>query len=126
MSQNTFMKIKISIITLLLIVFNTNFSIAQKKGYVEVVGSVLIDSKGLEGADIKVFKGNENSDNALTSANGKFILNLDYGFNYRIVFSKNGYVSKTVVYDSSIPEGEEDIIRSNKFKIELFKIPDGE
>jgi hypothetical protein len=40
---------------------------AQKKGYVEVVGSVMVEGKGLEGADIKVFKGNENSDNALTS-----------------------------------------------------------
>jgi len=48
----------------------------------------------LEGADIKVMKGNENADNAMTAGKGNFIINLDLGNSYTIIFSKNGTVTK--------------------------------
>ena len=50
-------------------------SFAQKAGYLELVGQVLQDSKGLEGTDIKIVKGTENTDNALSASGGKFIFN---------------------------------------------------
>ena len=93
----------------------------QDKGYLEIFGSVTQDGKGMEGADIKVLKGNENSDNALSASGGKFILNLDLGFIYTVIFSKPGCISKAVAVDTHVPETEKDQIQSFKFKIELFK-----
>ena len=98
---------------------------AQDKGYLELFGSVTQDGKGMEGADIKVMKGNENSDNALTAGGGKFILNLDLGFSYSVIFSKKGCITKTVAIDTHVPDSEKDQMQSFKFKIELFRLPDG-
>ena len=79
----------------------------------------------MEGADIKVMKGNENADNALSSSGGKFILNLDLGFNYLVIFSKPGCITKTVAVDTHVPDSDKDQIQQFKFKIELFKLPEG-
>ena len=98
-------------------------ALAQDKGYLEIMGSVLQDGKGMEGADIKVMKGNENSDNALSSSGGKFILNLDLGYSYLVIFSKPGHITKTVAVDTHVPAADKDQIQSFKFKIELFKLP---
>jgi hypothetical protein len=98
---------------------------AQQDGYLEVVGSVLQDSKGLEGADIKIFKGNENVDNVLSSAGGKFIINLELGHDYTIVFSKNGSFTKSVIIDTKVPDDYKKQIFSFKFKMDLFKAPEG-
>src|SRR6187551_2196422 len=122
MMQLKIIRTKVLLLSMLLLSFSVSLK-AQNKGFVECIGSVLTETKGLEGVDIKVFKGNENSDNILSASNGKFILNLDYGFNYKVVFSKNGYVSKTVEFNTTVPPEEADIVRSGKwFKIDLFKI----
>lgn len=98
---------------------------AQEDGYLEVVGSVQQESKGLEGADIKIFKGNENVDNVLSSAGGKFIINLELGHDYTIVFSKNGSFTKSVMIDTKVPDNYKKQIFSFKFKMDLFKAPEG-
>ena len=102
-----------------------NSAFAQKQGYLEVLGSVTQDGKGLEGADIKVMKGNENADNAMTAGKGSFIINLDLGSTYTLVFSKNGSITKKVLVDTKVPDEYIAQIFSYKFKIELFKLPDG-
>ncbi|MBL0342089.1 MAG: hypothetical protein IPP71_14885 [Bacteroidetes bacterium] len=84
--------------------------IAQGTGYLEVVGSVLQDSKGLEGSDIFVMKGNEKVDQISTNAGGKFIVNLELNSNYSIIFSKSGNISKTVEVDTKVPEESKDQI----------------
>src|SRR5213080_2172705 len=98
---------------------------AQKEGYLEVLGSVLTEGKGVEGASIKVLKGEENVDNFLSSSGGKFIINLDLNHLYTITFSKNGYITKSVLIDTKVPPEENTQIYSYKFKMELIKLPEG-
>ena len=101
----------------LISVFIASSSYAQRPGYLELLGNVQQDGKGLEGAEIKVMKGSETSDNLLSSAGGKFIFNLDLGHLYTIVFSKNGTITKSVLVDTKVPESYETQIFSFKFKI---------
>jgi hypothetical protein len=101
-------------------------AMSQDQGYLELVGQVQQDGKGLEGAEIKVLKGIENADNLLTSAGGKFIFNLDLGHVYTIIFLKNGSITKSVLVDTKVPEQYQKQIFSFKFKIDLFKAPEGQ
>lgn len=79
-------------IILLLAVLISHFSFAQDQGYLELVGQVQQDGKGLEGAEIKVMKGSEAADNLLTSAGGKFIFNLEpRSYIYHHFYKKRKY-----------------------------------
>ena len=128
LKQNTLNKsltyVRIWTIALIAVLFASS-SYAQPPGYLELLGNVQQDGKGLEGAEIKVMKGLETADNLLSSAGGKFIFNLDLGHLYTIVFSKNGTITKSVLVDTKVPESYETQIFSFKFKIDLFKAPDG-
>ena len=65
-------------------------------------------------------KGNEKFDNVITSSGGKFIINLPFGFDYTLVFSKNGSVTKSVLVNTKVPDAEKKQIFSFKFKMDLF------
>ncbi len=114
----------LKLFTLTVLFFCSKPLFAQEDGYLEVIGSVLQEGKGLEGADITIMKGNEKFDNVMTSTGGKFIVNLQFGFDYTLVFSKNGSVTKSVLVNTKIPDAEKKQIFSFKFKMDLFKTPE--
>ncbi|MFN6092053.1 MAG: hypothetical protein ACK44N_06535, partial [Bacteroidota bacterium] len=114
----------LKVFTLIAFVFCTQTLFAQEDGYLEVIGSVLQEGKGLEGTDITIMKGNEKFDNVITSSGGKFIVNLPFGFDYTLVFSKNGSVTKSVLVNTKVPDAEKSQIFSFKFKMDLFKTPE--
>ncbi|HKR07457.1 MAG TPA: hypothetical protein VJY62_22675, partial [Bacteroidia bacterium] len=111
-----------------LIVFGIFIScnlLAQSKGYVEVIGKVQQHGKALEGASVKVYKGNEPIDDILTNNAGRIILNLDFNYVYTLVFSKKGAITKSIVFDTKIPDEYKDVFFSNQpFRIDLLSIPD--
>jgi hypothetical protein len=64
-------------------------------------------SKKLDGVTVTVFKDGTKFASVVTSANGKYEYNLDYGSDYKLLFEKPGMVSKNVTINtSSIPEEE--------------------
>ncbi|MBL0052545.1 MAG: hypothetical protein IPP29_14065, partial [Bacteroidetes bacterium] len=79
---------------------------AQKSGNLELLGSILLDGKGTEGAEIVVLKGNEQVDKLITSSGGKFILTLDLNNVYNIKFSQTGSIVKNMTVDTKVPEEE--------------------
>ncbi len=99
---------------------------AQNSGYLELLGRVQQDGKSLEGASIRIFKGNEPIDEVITSSGGRFILNLDFNHLYTLVFSKRGAVTKAILVDTKVPLENQSIIFSYEFKIDLFKIAEDE
>ncbi|HMT29918.1 MAG TPA: cell envelope integrity protein TolA, partial [Bacteroidia bacterium] len=121
--SNFFSKVVLSLI--FLVTFSNFHSLAQGTGYLELVGSVLQLNKGLEGSDITVMKGNEKTGQYTTNAGGKFIVNLDLNASYTLIFSKNGSISKTVEFDTKVPDENKDQIFSLKFKMDLFKTVEG-
>ena len=76
---------------------------------VYVYGTVkdYVSSKKLDGITVTVFKNGGKLAEAITNASGKYEFNLDYGSDYKIVYSKAGMVSKNISIDTkNIPEEE--------------------
>lgn len=64
-------------------------------------------SKKLDGINVTVFKDGVKLSSVVTSANGKYEFNLDYGYEYKLLFDKVGMVGKNVTIDTrSIPEAD--------------------
>ena len=53
-------------------------------------------SKKLDGINVTVFKDGTKLSSVVTSANGKYEFNLDYGYEYKLLFDKPGMVGKNV------------------------------
>ncbi len=76
---------------------------------VYVYGTVkdYVSSKKLDGVTVTVFKNGGKLAEVITSASGKYEFNLDYGSEYKLVYSKTGVVSKNITIDTrNIPEEE--------------------
>src|SRR6185436_14263759 len=114
--------LKFSAIIFVLLLSSARLIAQESKGFLEVRGKVQQNGKGLEGASLKIYKGNEPIDDILTNAGGRFILNLDYNYNYTLVFSKKGAITKSLLIDSKIPDEEKNEIGFFEFKIDLFSI----
>lgn len=64
-------------------------------------------SKKLDGVTVNVVKDGVPFTSVVTSANGKYEFNLDFGHDYKLLFEKGGMVSKNVTINTiSIPEEE--------------------
>ncbi len=76
---------------------------------VYVYGTVkdYVSSKKLDGITVTVFKNGGKLAEVVTNASGKYEFNLDYGSDYKLVYSKAGMVSKNIAIDTkNIPEEE--------------------
>ena len=63
--------------------------------------------KKMDGVTVTVFKDGVQQSNVITSSNGKYEFNLDYGHQYKLVYSKAGIVSRNVSIDTrNIPDQE--------------------
>src|SRR5690606_9856370 len=64
-------------------------------------------SKRLDGITVSVYKDGALHSSVVTSANGKYEFNLDYGYEYKLLFDKPGMVGKNVVINTrQTPEEE--------------------
>ncbi len=76
---------------------------------VMVYGTVkdMSSAKKLDGVTVSVFKDGAKLVDVLTNASGKYELNLDYGADYKIMCSKQGYVGKNISIDTrNVPDEE--------------------
>ena len=76
---------------------------------VYVYGTVkdYVSSKKLDGITVTVFKNGGKLTEVVTNASGKYEFNLDYGSDYKLVYSRAGMVSKNISIDTkNIPEEE--------------------
>ncbi|HMN04548.1 MAG TPA: hypothetical protein PKD45_02385 [Flavobacteriales bacterium] len=90
-----------------MILIASAFSVSAQVDNVYVYGTVkdYNTSKKLDGIVVTVFKDGVKSNSVVTSANGKYEFNLDYGYVYKIVYEKAGIVAKNVSIDTKgIPE----------------------
>ena len=79
--------------------------IIAMKGVMKMYGS----SKKLTGVTVTLIENGTQKNKVITSSNGKFDFGLVYDKSYKIVFSKNGYVTKNIVVDTrNIPPEEKE------------------
>ncbi|MBN2669313.1 MAG: hypothetical protein JXR60_08790 [Bacteroidales bacterium] len=100
------------------------FAFSQNQvGYVEIKGKIKDGNKSLGNTTVEVFVGGTKSNSIKSETNGKFILKLDFDKIYVLEFSKDGYVSKKVSFDTHVKEKE--YVWPYPFTIELFKMVNG-
>ena len=122
MTKSIIRQAAIFLFILTVIAFSFQESRAQAIGYLEVVGSVSQLGKNLEGATITVMRGNEKIDQVTTNNGGRFIVNLELNSSYVIIYNKNGSFSKSVEFDTKVPDDLQSQIFSLKhIKISIFK-----
>ncbi|MBP9079175.1 MAG: hypothetical protein KBF80_02860 [Flavobacteriales bacterium] len=79
-------------------------------------------SKKLDGITVTVFKDGAKLNSVVTSANGKYEFNLDYGYDYKILFEKQGVVGKNVsINTKGIPEDDRQGGLAMNVEMTLFK-----
>lgn len=91
----------------------------QVKGYLELKGSVKIENPDQGYSKIKVIQDGVVERTYPTDANGKFTVNIDLNKTYTIEIERQGYYSKRLEFNTSVPA--EDVgIWAYKFSIELI------
>lgn len=77
---------------------------AQEKGYLEFAGRTIKDQKPLGGSHITVYKGSTKITDVTTGKNGKFMFDLEFGMDYKVVFTSPGCVDMyCMIYASKCP-----------------------
>ncbi len=95
------------LVTLILFcLFGTLYAGNPEDGYIEIniLASNQADQQAIEGATVTVYKGPAEVQKLLTSKKGKASIQLKYGDKYRIVLSKDGFVTSYFVLDGNIPQ----------------------
>lgn len=99
-------------------------SIAQAAG-LKVKGRFEVKEGELSGSIVTIERNGQNV-KSFQPSKGKNDLGLEFGYNYTISFSKPGYVSKSIVFITSVPN---DVIDKGSFQyeftLEIFKQVDG-
>lgn len=82
--------------------------------------------KKMEGVDITVLKDGKEFENFRTSASGKYELNLPLGSDYKLIYTKPGYISKNVVLETrAVPEEDREGGFETNLDMNLFEEIEG-
>jgi hypothetical protein len=85
-----------------------------------------VESGSLENALITITK-NGKTDRVIDPNKGKYSVDLDLGAEYALVFTKMGYITKTVMIDTHVPNGrEKEEFAKFTATVELAKQPEDE
>lgn len=93
---------------------------AQKKtAFLQLFGAVQDGTKNLSGAQLQVFENGSVVQTIAAKDNGTFVVVFDLGKEYSLVFSKPGYVSKSIEVRTSVPPDAADIGYVFKCNVDL-------
>ncbi|MFA8437097.1 MAG: hypothetical protein ACEPOZ_21530, partial [Marinifilaceae bacterium] len=125
---NPQLRILIRLQILLLILSLLSIDLANAQGKYTVFGRVIVEDGNLEGTSISLFKDAERAETQEVDRNGKFEYKLEFGHEYVLSFSKNGFVTKKVSISTYVPD---EILQRDsqfppfKFKVSLFPAYEG-
>jgi len=112
------------IVSIIIFCFLWSLSPAQtQSGYVEIKGKVTEKGKALPATVVDVFDGGQKIKSATTESSGKFVMTLNFDKTYLLVFSKQGFVTKRVSFDTHV--NEKQYVWPYPFTMELFKMVEG-
>lgn len=110
---------------MLLLLFSTSLS-AQDAPKFSVKLKMQVESGNLENALITITKDGK-ADRVIDPNKGKYNLDLDLGAEYKLVFTKMGYVTKAIIIDTHVPNGrEKEDFAKFTATVELAKQPEEE
>jgi hypothetical protein len=116
------LRLKFFFLTALFLGASTFLSNAQKKtSFLQINGTIKTSGKNLGAVEIKVMENGSAVQSVQSKDNGSFIVMMDLNKDYEIVFSKPGYIPKTIIANSVVPPDQADIGYAFKCNLELFE-----
>ncbi|MFM7217406.1 MAG: hypothetical protein ACKO1U_05255 [Bacteroidota bacterium] len=94
--------------------------VSAQQGYVQVKGKVRKSNSPEPGVNIAISAPGATALTVTSKDNGTYTFNLELQKDYTITFTKYGLVTKTVIFNTTVPADESDIIFDNEFNMELF------
>ena len=113
-------------ILILSLLLNSISSLAQEK--YSIFGKVKIENGSLENTMITIYKNAEKKDSKIVDNSGKFNFDLEFGNDYMLVFSKEGFVTKKVSISTFVPNeilNRDSQFPPFKFMVSLFPAYEG-
>lgn len=106
--------------------FLTMFSYGQVRD-IEISGSVIENRDKLEGATVEIYTNNALVNKIVIDKTGKYEFSLNYDKIYTVVYSKPGYVSKRLSFNTTgiPPEAQEFGFEYDDVEVSLFKKIEG-
>lgn len=90
--------------------------------YVPVTGQVTLQGEKAEGAEITLYKENEEIIVVQTNPKGKYALELDLDAAYSIQFKQAGFQTKMIYMDTSLPK---DLVKYPAYVCKVDLLPEG-
>ena len=109
------------LISLLLLSFS---SFSQKKGFLEFSGKCIKDYKPIKDARVSVYSGPTKIAEIKTTKNGQFMFDLDFGQDYKVVFSKSGSPEMYLLIQASKCPHDKPIFPSYEIDVTFFDFRD--
>jgi hypothetical protein len=124
--NNFFSNSNIKLFVAALLCFVCLFSFSQEAPKFNVKVKFQIEAGNLENALITITK-NGKTDRVIDPNKGKYSVDLDLNADYALIFTKMGYITKTVSIDTHVPNGrEKEDFAKFTATVELAKQPEEE
>lgn len=94
---------KIALIFFLCAVVNLS-SLAQHPKYFIITGKILSEIALIENCSVQIIKNNRPALSTQIPKHGRFRLELDYNCDYQLIFTREGYIDKTIRVNTQIAE----------------------
>jgi hypothetical protein len=104
---------------------NASFPVKEDGHYLEIKGVITGSRNFLQEAEILVYEEDDASlyITDLTNKMGRSTLQLPFNQQFRLVFSKAGYISKSIVIDTHVSDTSQ--VYHFKYTVELFEFEEG-
>ncbi|MBL7968721.1 MAG: hypothetical protein JNK09_17065 [Prolixibacteraceae bacterium] len=98
----------------------THSTYSQNRKYFIITGKIISEIATTDKSTIQIIKKDKRPMSSEIPSNGRFRLELDYNSEYQLVFSQNGYLPKTIVVNTEVPE--EALLQSANFSNFLIEV----
>ncbi|MFM9053190.1 MAG: hypothetical protein ACKOKF_12915, partial [Bacteroidota bacterium] len=113
-----------ALLTLLLFFCSLNGALADS-GYVQVRGKARKANNPESGVTISISAPGATPQSLVSKDNGTYNFRLELQKDYTITFSKDGLITKTIIFNTSVPVDEMDIIFDKDFNMDMFENIEG-
>lgn len=98
-------QLKIVVIIVLSVVLHLS-SQSQNRKYFIITGKILCESQWIDHCAVQIIKTNKSAVSSSIPNHGRFRLELEYNTEYQLIFNRKGYLPKTIVVNTEIPQEE--------------------
>jgi hypothetical protein len=91
-------------LALFFIVVSFSSAHSQNRKYFIITGKLISNCDSIEGGSVTISKNNQKALQSVITSNGRFRLELDYNADYTLTFNQKGFLAKSVIVNTCVPD----------------------